>query len=130
MTRRIKILVESDELTVVEGSSSTREQVAGPHVHHEHADAFYVLEGELTFEVGRERARTTVSRGGFVAVPPNVSHSFSHDADTPARWLTIHAPDGGFATFMRGMRDGIKVDWDIAAVPSDGGLPASAATIR
>ena len=50
MTPTGNILVESDELTIVEASSSTREQVAAPHVHHEHTDAFYVLEGELTFE--------------------------------------------------------------------------------
>jgi hypothetical protein len=31
-----------------------------------------------------------------------------------ARWITIHAPDGGFAAFMRGIRDGIHVEWDIA----------------
>lgn len=42
----------------------------------------------------------------------------------PARWLTIHAPDGGFAAFMRGLRDGIQVEWDIAPVPADGGRPA------
>jgi quercetin dioxygenase-like cupin family protein len=126
----INILVESDELTIVEGSSSIRGKVASPHVHREHTDAFYVLEGELTFEIGCERQTTMVGPGGFVAVPPNVAHAFSHDSDRPARWLTIHARDGGFARFMRGMRDGAKVDWDIAGVPSDGGLPASAAVVR
>jgi hypothetical protein len=30
---------------------------------------------------------------------------------------------------MRGLRDGIQVDWDIAPVPADGGLPASSAII-
>jgi len=41
------------------------------------------------------------------------------------RWLTIHAPDGGFAAFMRAIRDGHAVMWDIADVPPDGGLPAN-----
>ena len=62
-------------------------------------------------------------------VPPNVAHAFSHDSDRPARWLTIHARDGGFARFLRGMHAGVKVDWDMAAVPSDGGPPASAAVV-
>ena len=124
-----KFLVESDELTIVEASSSTREQVAGPHVHHEHTDAFYVLEGELTFEIGPDRQTAIVRSGGFVAVPPNVPHAFSHDSDRPARWLTIHARDGGFARFIRGRLAGVKVEWDIASVPSDGGLPASAAVV-
>jgi hypothetical protein len=30
---------------------------------------------------------------------------------------------------MRGMQAGVKVDWDIAAVPSDGGPPAFAAVV-
>jgi hypothetical protein len=30
---------------------------------------------------------------------------------------------------MRGVRDGIEVEWDIAGVPADGGLPASAAIV-
>jgi mannose-6-phosphate isomerase-like protein (cupin superfamily) len=125
----INILVESDELTIVEGSSSVRAQVASPHIHHEHTDAFYVLEGELTFEIGCERQAVVVGPGGFVAVPPNVAHAFSHDSDRPARWLTIHARDGGFARFMRGMQAGLKVAWDIDAVPSDGGASAAAAVV-
>ena len=28
----------------------------------------------------------------------------------------IHAPDGGFTAFMRGMRDGERVAWDHQAV--------------
>ncbi len=98
-------------------------------MHHHHTDAFYVLEGELTFEIGRESTTVTVSSGGFVAVPPGVVHSFRVGDHGPARWLTIHAPDGGFAGFMRGMRDGFEVKWDIADPPIGGGLPASAATV-
>ncbi len=30
---------------------------------------------------------------------------------------------------MRGVRDGVTVEWDISAVPADGGLPASAAIV-
>ena len=125
-----RFLVESDELTIVEASSSSRGQVASLHVHHEHTDAFYVLEGELTFEIGCERQAKIVEAGGFVAVPPNVAHAFSHDSDRPSRWLTIHARDGGFARFLRGRYAGVELDWDIAAVPSDGGPPASAAVVR
>ena len=50
-------------------------------------------------------------------MPPGVAHSFRNDGDRPARWLTIHAHDGGFAAFMRGIRDGVEVEWDISAVP-------------
>jgi quercetin dioxygenase-like cupin family protein len=128
--REISILVATDEVTITEAWCSAGEQVAGRHVHHEHTDAFYVLEGELTFEIGREARTIRVSSGGFVAAPPEVAHSLRNDSDGPARWLTIHAPDGGFAAFMRGIRDGVEVEWDISAVPPDGGLPASDAIVR
>jgi hypothetical protein len=43
--------------------------------------------------------------------------------------LTIRAPDGGFAAFMRGIRDGVEIEWDISPVPANGGLPANTAII-
>ena len=125
----ISLLVARDDVTVIGARNAPGEDVAGPHVHHEHTDAFYVLEGELTFVIGREAESITVPAGGFVAVPAGVAHSLRNAGDRPARWLTIHAPDGGFAAFMRGIRDGVEVDWDISPVPADGGLPASEAIV-
>lgn len=100
-SREISMLFAREEVTVTKACYSAGEPVAGPHVHHEHTDAFYVLEGALTFQVGHEARSTTVPAGGFVAVPPLVAHSFRNDGNRPARWLTIHAHDGGFAQFMR-----------------------------
>ena len=128
--QEISILVATDDVTITHAWCSAGEQVAGRHLHREHTDAFYVLEGELTFEIGREARTITVSSGGFVAAPPDLAHSLRNDGDRPARWLTIHAPDGGFAAFMRGLRDGVEVEWDISAVPPDGGLPAREAIVR
>jgi mannose-6-phosphate isomerase-like protein (cupin superfamily) len=128
--REASILVARADLTITYACLPAGEQVARPHVHHEHTDAFYVLEGELVFEVGRESQEITVNAGGFLAAPPLVAHSFRTAGAVPSRWLTIHAPDGGFAAFMRGMRDGVEVDWDIAPVPADGGRPAGDATVR
>lgn len=127
--REIGILVASEEVTITHARYAAGDQTAGPHVHDEHTDAFYVLEGELTFEIGREAKMIKVSSGGFIAAPPLVAHSFRNDSDRPARWLTIHAHDEGFAAFMRGVRDGVEVEWDISKVPADGGLPASAAIV-
>jgi mannose-6-phosphate isomerase-like protein (cupin superfamily) len=123
-SREISIVVAGEDVTVTHARYAAGEHVAAPHVHDKHTDAFYVLEGELTFEIGREPAIVTVASGGFIAVPPGVAHSFRNDGDRPARWLTIHAPDGGFAAFMRATRDGHAVAWDIGDVPPDGGLPA------
>ena len=127
--REVAVLVARDDLSMTRASCAAGEQMTKPHLHHEHTDAFYVLEGELTFEIGR-RETTRVGAGGFVAVPPNIAHSFRNAGVEPARWLTIHAGDGGFAAFMRGIRDGVEVEWDISAVAADGGLPASEAIVR
>jgi len=129
-TREISILVACGQVTVTCARYAAGQQVAGPHVHRDHTDAFYVLEGDLTFQIGREGETIVVSAGGFVAAPPGVAHSVRNAGTRPARWLTIHAPDGGFADFMRGLRDEVAIDWDIAPVPSDGGLPAAHATVR
>jgi mannose-6-phosphate isomerase-like protein (cupin superfamily) len=127
--REISILVAREALSITHARCAPGEHVAGPHVHHQHVDAFYILEGELTFEVGSEAETITVPTSGFVAVGPRVAHAFRNDGDRPARWLTIHAHDGGFAAFMRGIRDGTEVDWDIAPVPAHGGLPAGEAIL-
>jgi mannose-6-phosphate isomerase-like protein (cupin superfamily) len=128
--RQGSFVIASEDLTVTHARYPAGEHVAGRHVHHEHTDAFYILEGEVIFEIGPEAETVTVSAGDFVAAPPGVAHSFRVADSGPASWLTIHAPDGGFAAFMRGLRDGIRVEWDIAPVPANGGLPVGEAVIN
>ena len=127
-SRRGRILVANENLSLTFGTRQGGERVANSHVH-QHTEAFYVLDGRLTFEVGAEREKVTLGAGGFVAVPPGVAHSYGTAGDEPARWLVVHAPDGGFAAFLRGLHDGIQVDWDIAPVSAGGGPPANHAII-
>ena len=126
--RELGLLVANEGLSLTYASRAAGERVTDPHVHR-HTEAFYVLEGELAFEVGAERETVTVGAGGFVAAPAGVAHSYRTAGDHPARWLVLHAGDGGFAAFMRGMRDGVDVEWDIAPVPSGGGLTADRAIV-
>jgi mannose-6-phosphate isomerase-like protein (cupin superfamily) len=122
--REVSLLVACETVSVIRARYPAGDGVAGAHVHAHHTDAFYVLDGELTFTIGNEGRTVTASRGTLVAVPPGVSHSFRTSGIGPARWLTIHARDGGFASFMRGLRDGVEVRWDVSPVPVDGGAPA------
>jgi hypothetical protein len=39
-----------------------------PHIHHQHEEAFYVLEGELTMRMGEQTV--TAPAGSFVVIPP------------------------------------------------------------
>lgn len=116
-TSEISLLVARENLSLTYAGRAAGERVTDPHVH-EHTEAFYVLEGELTFEVGPERETITIGAGGFLAAPSGLAHAYRTTGVDPARWLVIHAPDGGFAAFMRGIRDGTEVEWDIAPVPT------------
>ena len=62
------------------------------HAHADEDDAFYILEGEMTFVVGAETVRAPP--GTFVLIPPGVEHGFRNDGTTPVRMLNIHAPAG------------------------------------
>jgi quercetin dioxygenase-like cupin family protein len=62
------------------------------HVHDGEDDAFYILEGELTFVLGADDV--AAPPGTFVLVPPGVVHGFRNDGDLPVRILNIHAPAG------------------------------------
>lgn len=60
------------------------------HVHLAADEAFYVLDGEITFFLDDETV--TCVAGGFVLAAGGVMHSFANQGATPARLLIIHAP--------------------------------------
>ena len=66
------------------------------HVHHNEDEGFWVLEGELTFEVGQERIKA--SPGSFVFGPKGVPHRYTVESG-PARLLFILSP-AGFEEFI------------------------------
>lgn len=123
--REVLILVEAPEVTVTWSRYAPGERGPAPHVHREHVDAFYVLEGEVTFVVGPDTQKITAGPGGMVAVPPNVVHAFVNESGADACWLNMHAPDTGFAHYLRDLRDGRKPHFDTFDPPADGGRPAS-----
>jgi mannose-6-phosphate isomerase-like protein (cupin superfamily) len=63
-----------------------------PHVHHREDEAFYVLEGEVTFYSGGREV--TVRPGGFLHGPKGVPHHFRNNGDVPAKMLTTASPPG------------------------------------
>jgi len=128
--RDVVILAAREDLTVTWSRYAAGEQGPGLHVHREHTDAFYVIEGELTFAVGPAAERIRVAAGGFVAVPPNVVHSFANEGAAESRWLNFHAPDKGFAAYLRAARDGLDAGFDSFDPPGDGGLPATGVIVR
>ena len=63
-----------------------------PHVHGREEEGFYILEGEITFQIGDERV---VARAGmFANMPVGTPHSFKNESNQPAKMLISVAPAG------------------------------------
>ena len=88
-----KVLVRSEESG---GHVALCENVAPPHWagpplhHHDFDEAFYVLEGELVFQV--EDAVIVKRAGEFAFAPRNVAHTVANHSDAPARYLLVITP--------------------------------------
>ena len=63
-----------------------------PHLHRHHEETFYVLEGELTLEIGAERR--TLTPGAIAVIPRGVPHRPSNPSAHPTRVLLIFSPGG------------------------------------
>jgi quercetin dioxygenase-like cupin family protein len=63
-----------------------------PHLHHDEDEYSYVLEGEITLEVGDELIHAPA--GTLVSKPRGIWHSFWNATEKPARILEIIAPAG------------------------------------
>lgn len=122
--RTVSLLAAHDEVSILWYRLMPGEEGPEPHVHHRHTDAFYVLDGELSFTLGPDLEQVPAPAGTLVAAPPNFVHTFANESEGEARFLNIHAPDGGFAAYMRAVARGDKgATFDTAAPPPEGGLP-------
>lgn len=123
--RSITIKATLEQLVVCEYRWGPRERGPDPHVHHHHADAFYVLEGELEFLLGREDRTVVGGAGTLVLIPSGVLHTFGNESDAEVRFLNLHAPEAGFAAALHGDRSLFdNEDW-----PTDRGRPADDAVV-
>lgn len=123
--RTIRILLAHELLDVTWTRYEPGERGPDPHVHREHVDSFFVLDGELVFGLGPQVDQERAPAGTFVSVPQNVAHTFGNESDGAAYFLNFHSPSGGFAESLRGRREG----FDSFDPPSGGGRPASAAIV-
>ncbi len=94
----IKVGVEQTGglISVMEGSFRPRTG-APAHIHHQHEETFYVLEGEFLFQMGTQSVKATA--GTFVFVPRDIPHSFENIGTRPGKILGIMTP-GGYEKFF------------------------------
>lgn len=63
-----------------------------PHVQTREEEAFYILEGTITFYA--EGKETHATPGTFLNVPKGVRHRFRNNTDKPARMIFMFSPAG------------------------------------
>ena len=63
-----------------------------PHVHSREEEGFYILEGEITFQIGEKRVVATA--GMFANMPVGTPHSFKNESNKPAKMVISVAPAG------------------------------------
>jgi quercetin dioxygenase-like cupin family protein len=99
---RSNVLLRSEEtgghVSVVENVIPAHSP--GPPLHmHDFDEAFYLLEGELIFQV--EDALVTKGAGELAFAPRNVGHALANHSDAPARYLLVCTPAGFERHFAR-----------------------------
>jgi quercetin dioxygenase-like cupin family protein len=106
--RKLFVKGSWEQMDFLEYEGGPSYQGAGPHFHKLHVDSFYVLEGELEFQVGGETHRA--GPGTFVAVPPGTIHAFTNPGPGSVRFLNAHSPACGFTDYIRTLDSGEDVD--------------------
>lgn len=85
----------------------------GPPPHrHDWDEAYYILEGEVDFEVDGMPVRS--AKGDFNYLPRNTVHAFKGASTTPARVLIFAAPAHGTEFFQ-------ELSSEVRALPADAG---------
>jgi quercetin dioxygenase-like cupin family protein len=86
------------------------------HVHTNEAEAFYILDGTLTYRAGEDLHH--LSQGSFIYLPLGVPHAFRITGDEPARLLAIVAPGG-----LMDLYDEVGIPATEHRLPGSDGLP-------
>ena len=90
-----RVLAKGDQTGGVFTLAETRVLPGGgppPHIHRREDEAFYVLEGEMTFLL--DGKKIVAKAGSFVQCPRGIPHAFKNESDRPARLLVYISPPG------------------------------------
>lgn len=123
----VTLLADLEQIGVVDVRSAPGGIAPPSHVHAKHAEAFFVLAGELTFHL--EDGERAAGAGTWIFVPPDVVHTFAVTGDEPAHFLDLHVPNCGLGDFVRGLQAAtsdeelraVRAAFDQQPRPEDGG---------
>jgi quercetin dioxygenase-like cupin family protein len=122
--RGFLILAGQEEVVLTLFNYSPGQDGPRRHIHRHHADAFYVVDGQLRITLDEEDV--VLDPGGFVLIPPEVIHTFGNPGPEPGRYINLHAPGMGFDEYLRGRLPEFDQDYD---VPPGSGRPTSEALL-
>ena len=92
---------------------------AGPPLHtHDFDEAFYMLDGELIFQV--DDTLVTKGPGELSFAPRNVPHALANHSDEPARYLLVCTPAGFERHWARVAAEAAGVEpppWALKPIP-------------
>lgn len=104
------------------GAFALIDETAGPgraspsHIHHAEDEAFWIIDGQVTFNCGGEQ--TVAGPGSFVFLPRHVEHNFRVTSEVSARMLLWISP-AGLEGFFRAMGEVGSPDKMSASAPPD-----------
>jgi quercetin dioxygenase-like cupin family protein len=89
-----RLLADSDAtggaLSIMRTTMGAGIEGARPHTHHQSAELFYLLDGQVQLLAGDQVI--TASKGDLVVVPPNMAHAFATPPGHAADFLIVQAP--------------------------------------
>jgi mannose-6-phosphate isomerase-like protein (cupin superfamily) len=77
-------------LSLMERTLPVGGRMPPPHVHTDYEEAYFVLEGQVTFVLNDEER--TLGAESFLLVPAGTGHTFGNRATEPGRLLVLHSP--------------------------------------
>ena len=118
--RLVEILSDDEALNATWSRFGPGREGVDLHVHYQHTDLFYVLDGTFTLRLGVEDRQVDATPGTLVRIPPRVVHGFRNASDGEVRFLNLHAPGRKFAEYLRAMGDKRQFSYDQHPTPEDG----------
>ena len=100
--QRINVVLRSEESNGVVSmmDNTVKPRAGGPPLHrHDFDEAFYILDGELTFQLGEEVF--TRGAGELAFARRGAHHTFANPSDADARMVLISTPAGFDRYFQR-----------------------------
>ena len=82
------------------------------HFHYEQEEWFYMMEGEVLFQIGERRLR--LKAGDSMLAPRKVPHAFTAVGAKPAKMLVGYSPAGRMEQSFRDIANGKPIVWEAA----------------